>query len=523
MSKAFSFEALLQALAGEVVGAPVLTRDRRWSGLAHDSRCVRPGDLFVAVPGGQHDGHDHIAAALAAGAVGVVAERPVEINVPLVRVSNARRALGRAARLRYGAPSAALRSFAVTGTNGKTTVAWILRHLLRSLGQPTAMFGTVEYDTGAKLHRARLTTPDALQLQKLLNEAREHGCQNVVFEASSHGIALDRLEACDVHVAIYTNLTRDHLDYHHDLDEYRETKLQLIEIVRAAQGDWPKGIAYNAADPAWQTIPERGAAMGLVPFRLGLPSDTSEWSAEPLRESLEGTEFLLRGPVLPDGGLTGRTALPGRINLENCLAALAGAVAARIDIGEALASLETLSPPPGRLELVPGGPLAATVLVDFAHTPDAVRCVLEDLRPLTPGRLIAVFGCGGDRDRGKRPLMGKAATDVADLAVLTSDNPRSENPQRIVEDVLEGVRGNCEVILDRRQAIARAIESADPADVVVVLGKGHEDTQIVGDERRHFDDRQVAGEILLAMKSRDDAHGRVADERSRDATPSSDP
>ncbi len=493
---------LLDAIRGpdaNLVSEPPRARQPSWSGVAHDSRRVAPGDVFVAISGARHEGLTHAREALAAGAVALVAEEDPGLDAPLIRVRSARRALGRAARFWAGAPSRALRVIAVTGTNGKSTVAWMVRDLLRHMGLRVGLLGTLLYDTGKRRRAAPLTTPDALELQSLLAEMVEAGCDAAVLEASSHGLDLHRLEGCDVHVGVYTNLSRDHLDYHGSMERYREVKLRLIDQVRHSTGPWDRAVVYDRGVAAWRTIPERADRLPLVVY----DSSAGEccegaYSVCARGADLRGSTFALHGPDLPAAGLEGRLPLPGRHNLANALAALSACVACGLDPAALVAGLAEFGGVPGRLEPVAGGAGTPRVLVDYAHTPDAVARVLRELRPLVPGRLIAVFGCGGDRDRGKRPEMGRAATTIADLAILTNDNPRSEDPRRIADDVLAGVEGSCELILDRREAIARAIDAASREDVVVLLGKGHEDYQIVGSERRAFDDRQVAAALLEA-------------------------
>lgn len=480
-----------------LIEAPAISGRETYSGLTHDSREVAPGDVFVAIPGARHDGLDHVAEALAAGACAVIAQADPGIDPPLYKVRDARLALGRAARLFHGAPSGAMRVLGITGTNGKTTVAWMLRHLLRRLGLPAGMLGTVEYDTGAGPRSARLTTPDALELQTLLAEMRKRGLEAAIVEASSQGLELRRFEGCDVHVGVFTNLTRDHLDHHGTMEAYREAKLMLVDRVRSSSGPWKRAIVYDAADPAWETIPARAKGIELLRF-----DSTAEGAIEGAFSTrvesvdLGGTTFWLFGPGIVRTGVRAFLRLPGRHNLANGLAAVASCASCGIDPALAVEALADFAGVPGRLEPVAAGAGAPSLFVDYAHTPDAVERVLTELRPLVAGRLIALFGCGGDRDRGKRPVMGRAVTRIADVAILTNDNPRGEDPGHIVEDVRAGLSGPCEIILDRADAIERAIALAGSEDAVVLLGKGHEDYQILGRERRDFDDRRVAETFL---------------------------
>ena len=498
---------LLAAIAGNddnLLSASGLSATSLCTGVAHDSRRVVAGDLFVAIVGAVADGHNHIDAAANAGAVAVVAERDVAAGrLPVIRVRSTRRALGRIARLRWKAPSAAMRVIAITGTNGKSSVAWGVSHVLRTLGTKTGLLSTVRYDTGRDSIAAPLTTPDALMLQELLARMHDAGCRAVLLEASSHGLELDRLEGCDLHLGVFTNLSRDHLDYHGEMESYRRAKLRLIDLVRRADAGGERRIVFNADDPAWSELPHLAA--DLSPFAYSVDPQSAavgsvDLYVEAMDLQLNGTRYRVYGRGLPIDGIEGRTPLVGRINLENTCAVLATCAALGVAPQDAARALTTVSPVPGRMECVVVADAALSrpaIMVDYAHTPDAIARVLADLRPLTIGRLIVVFGCGGDRDRGKRPLMGRAATAESDLAILTNDNPRTEDPRRIFADVLAGTGSRrCEVIPDRRAAIRRAIDEAGYGDLVVILGKGHETVQIVGEDRLPFDDRQVVKELV---------------------------
>jgi UDP-N-acetylmuramoyl-L-alanyl-D-glutamate--2,6-diaminopimelate ligase len=468
-----------------------------------DSRLVKPGAVFFAVRGTRADGHDFAAAAARAGAVAVVAERPVECApARLLQVESAPRALAQAAARFHGRPGEALRLAGVTGTNGKTTVAWLAEACLREAGVPTGLLGTVLYRWPGAERPAPHTTPDAVALQALLAEMVRAGARAAVLEVSSHALAQERVAGLPFRAAAFTNLTRDHLDYHGDLEGYFQAKRRLFR-----EGLIPGGVAVvNADDPHGlrlaQELEREGRA---ATWRFGLRSGR-ELRAEERRLELSGIAALLRTPA---GPIPVRSPLVGTHNLENLMPAAGLALALGVGPEAAARALSASAGAPGRLERLEAG--GVTVFVDYAHTHDALRRVVGALRELTPRRLLLVFGCGGDRDRGKRPLMGEAAAAV-DLAVVTSDNPRTEEPLAIIAEVVPGLEragtvriGAAEaragargyaVVPDRREAIALAVAAARPGDAVLVAGKGHEEVQIVGNERRRLDDREEARRAL---------------------------
>ncbi len=461
----------------------------------HDSRQVVAGTLFCAIPGERTDGHDHAADAVRAGAAALLVERWLELDVPQVRVEDVRRVTGVAAAMVHDHPTRDLTVVGVTGTNGKTTTAYLLEAAAAAAGRSTGLIGTVETRIdGAAVPGVR-TTPEGTDLQRLFARMRDRDVDVVAMEISSHGLALHRIDGTDVAVAVFTNLSQDHLDFHADMDDYARAKRRLFtpELARTAivdvEDDWGRWMADTAAIPVL-TVGHEGTD---VVRRL-------------TRADLDGTTVVLEGPTDALGGsdrVEISVPLVGAFNGRNASDAFLAAVAAGVPADDARAGLAACAGAPGRLERVDAGQ-SFTVLVDYAHTPDAISAVIDTVRPLAPpsGRVLVVVGAGGDRDRGKRPLMGAAAAR-ADVAVLTSDNPRSEDPEAILADVVDGARGagtGAEVVaeVDRRAGIAAALDRARPGDVVVIAGKGHETVQEFADRTDEFDDRQVAATLLGA-------------------------
>jgi len=473
------------------------TDDVEVDGIALDSRRVRPGDLFFALAGTRTDGRRHVADAIARGARAVVTSAPLDGDVAgttVVASPSPRRLLGRAAAYLAGDPSAGLTLVGVTGTNGKTTTTYLLEAIWRAARHRPGVLGTIAYRFDGASRPAPLTTPDAVTLQGLLAEMRAAQTTHVAMEVSSHALAQERVVGCRFDGAVFTNLTRDHLDFHGDLDAYYAAKARLFREYLPASGKRDPVAVVNVDDP----FGERLAAE--VPTRLVCVSRGAEGDVHPgaIETTLAGT----RGELVL-GGRTVRftTRLVGAPHVENVLCAAGAAWALGASADAIAAGLAALEPPPGRLEQITGP--GFTVVVDYAHTPDALARALEVLRPLTTGRLVTVFGCGGDRDPGKRPLMGDAAARGSDLVVLTSDNPRTEDPLRIIADVERGVRAAgataYRVEPDRRAAIALAVELARPGDLVLVAGKGHEDYQIVGTEKHPLDDRDEVRRALARL------------------------
>ena len=457
-------ERVAEITGGTVVPAGA---DVDVSAVAHDSRAVTPGTLFLCVPGEHTDGHDHAPAAVRAGAVALVCERPLDLGVPEVQVASARVAMGRVAAEFHGHPSQHLAVVGVTGTNGKTTVVHLLAAILRHAGRRPAVIGTL---TGAR------TTPEAPDLQVLLAGFLGAGNDTVAMEVSSHALALDRVLGTRFRVAVFTNLSPEHLDFHETMDEYFAAKRRLFTA------EYSERAVVDVDDPRGRElletaeIPTTGFSVDdLEDLEVGLTSSRFRWRGHPVE-----------------------LALGGRFNVANAVAAAEAAVALGLDASAVAAGLGAAGAVPGRFEPVDAGQDFA-VVVDYAHTPDGLERLLQTSRELVgSGRVIVVFGCGGDRDRGKRPLMGAVAGRLADHVVLTSDNPRSEDPAAIIEGVRAGFDDRPDLVVDpdRRSAIAAALAEARADDLVVIAGKGHETVQIIGEETVPFDDRLVARELL---------------------------
>jgi UDP-N-acetylmuramoyl-L-alanyl-D-glutamate--2,6-diaminopimelate ligase len=474
-----------------VVGTPPATV----RGLTADSRRVEPGDVFVAVPGFKQDARRFVPDAVARGAAVVITEgEPLsEVTVPQVLVPSTRQALAHLADAFHGHPSGALTLVGITGTNGKTTTSYLVEALLRARGLTTGIIGTIQYVVGGDKRSASQTTPEALEIQGMLAEMRELGVGGVAMEVSSHALALSRVDRLDFDVAIFTNLTQDHLDFHGTLDEYRRAKRKLFELLAASPKPGRTAVV-NADDPS-------GAAMvaGLtVPvLSFGLSAAAGVRAIEHT-SALDGIRMTVQ---TPRGRLTLRSPLIGEHNVSNLLGAAAAGLALGLSpdaIARALGGVGTV---PGRFEQVLAGQ-PFLVVVDYAHTPDALERVLTTARKITRGRLGVVFGCGGDRDRTKRPIMGEIGARLADQAWVTSDNPRSERPEAIIDEIVAGVarvaggRERSVTEPDRRRAIAAAVGWAAPGDTIVIAGKGHETYQIVGSQVLDFDDRAVARQAI---------------------------
>jgi UDP-N-acetylmuramoyl-L-alanyl-D-glutamate--2,6-diaminopimelate ligase len=453
--------------------------------LAYDNRRVVPGTVFFCVRGFTRDGHDFAGDAVARGAVALVVDHPLGLGVPEIVVDDVRAAMAPAAARLHGDPTATLRTVGVTGTNGKTTTAYVVRALLAAAGRPTGMLGTVTSIVGGEEREVARTTPEAIDLQATFAAMRAAGDTDCVMEVSSHALALGRADAIHWAAAIFTNLTQDHLDFHPTMEDYFAAKRLLFEAgpeVAVVNLDDPYGARLAAEFPAATTIAIDDPAADLR--ATGVTSDMS-------------------GSTFTAGGLLLRSPLPGRFNVLNVLGAVAAVRALGVDDDTIVAALPEAGRVPGRFEPVDLGQDFA-VLVDYAHTPDSLDNVLRAARPLTRGRLLCVFGCGGDRDRGKRPQMGAISARLADHTIVTSDNPRSEEPAAIVAEILAGIAdpgagGRVEAIVDRHAAIERAIGLAEPGDVVVIAGKGHEQGQeFAGGRKLPFDDVGVAREALRA-------------------------
>jgi UDP-N-acetylmuramoyl-L-alanyl-D-glutamate--2,6-diaminopimelate ligase len=454
--------------------------------LAYDARAAGPGALFFCVRGMRADGHDFAPQAVENGAVALVVERPLDLPVPQLVVEDSRAAMAVAADEFFGRPTTELQVAGVTGTSGKTTTAFLLYAVLAAAGRRPGLLGTVETRVDGERRPATRTTAEAIDLQRLFHEMLDAGDKSCAMEATSHGSALGRLDGLRFAALVFTNLSQDHLDFHPTMEDYFQAKRRLFF------GDAPPPAAVNVGDEYGRRLADELGAAGTPLVTFGFAED-ADIRPEGLDLSGAVTTFTAAGILL-------RTRLRGRFNVENVLGVVAAAQLLRIPEAAVAAGVESVGGVPGRFELVDEGQ-PFTVVVDYAHKPGALENVLRAARELTTGRVLCVFGAGGDRDAGKRPQMGRIASELADVPILTSDNPRSEDPAAIADQVLAGMSGEPEVELDRRAAIARAIELAEPGDVVVIAGKGHERGQEIAGRIVPFDDREVASEALRALRA----------------------
>ena len=471
--------------------------------LAEDSRKVRQGACFFARVGTKADGRAFVADAIARGAVAVIAPKgstPPEgapASVAWVEASDPALAAALIAERFHGSPSRTLELVGVTGTNGKTTIAYLVQQLLAAAGLRTGLIGTVEIDDGASRVPSMLTTPPALELSELFARMVDHGCRAAAMEVSSHSLDQKRVAGLLFRTAIFTNLTGDHLDYHGTMERYAEAKARLFAMLD------PSGAAIVNIDDPWHSVMlEAARTAGASVLRTSLVDPSAECFGTVHRMGLDAMDVAFRGPW---GLIEMRLPLVGRHNAMNALQAAAAAWTRGVDQARLARALSACSAPPGRLQPVSVGGAGFSVLVDYAHSDDALANVLGALRPTVPsgGRLRVVFGCGGDRDRTKRPRMAKVACDGADEVIVTSDNPRTENPDAIIGEILTGVpdqaRARVTVEVDRAKAIARAVSTAREGDIILIAGKGHEDYQIIGTEKKSFDDRREA-EAAVRMR-----------------------
>ncbi len=479
----------LERLAA-VVSGTTIRGDARTSvsDVSFDSRTVTPGALFFCVPGEHADGHDHAGAALGAGAVAIVVERWLDVAAPQMRVPSTRAAMGPMAAAAFGEPAASMSTVGVTGTNGKTTVTYLLESIFAAAGWRSGVVGTV----GARIDREPVplvrTTPEAPELQRLLAMMRSRGVRAAALEVSSHALAMHRADAIEFDGAVFTNLSQDHLDFHGTMDAYFDAKARLFTPAHA------RHAVLNVDDASGRRL----AAETDVPVTTYAIEADADVRAEDMVITPDGLEFSV-------AGIAFRSELRGAFNVSNALAAITAAKLLGIEDDAIVDGVGALRAVPGRMEPVGAG-RGSLVVVDYAHTPDSIRSVLRAARPLASGRLIVVFGCGGDRDRAKRSPMGTAATEAADLTVITTDNPRTEDPLAIIAEIEPGAKkggGHYVVEPDRRAAIRLALRESGPGDVVVIAGKGHEPYQELRDRVVPFDDRVVAREELLAL-------GRIA-------------
>ncbi|MFN2508460.1 MAG: UDP-N-acetylmuramoyl-L-alanyl-D-glutamate--2,6-diaminopimelate ligase [Chthoniobacterales bacterium] len=482
-------KTLLAGMATRAILGPV---DRVVENLAYDSRRVQKNTLFVALRGEKADGHQFINQAVERGASVIVSEREERnARATCVQVENSRSALADLAAAFYQRPARRLKLAAVTGTNGKTTTTFLIKHICERAGLRCGLIGTVRYEIGERLLPAVRTTPESLELQELLAQIANAGCKAAALEVSSHALAQERTRGIEWNVAVFTNLTQDHLDFHGTMERYFESKLKLFTALAQQQTKTKPVAVVNLDDPfGQQLIARMGKGPPVVTYGMSVKADFRasnyhpEFGGTSYQLDARGKSYLVRLPLI------------GRFNVANSLAALAAANALGLGLREAILALAKSPQVPGRLEAVPAR-RKFQVFVDYAHTPDALLNVLKTLRELSPARLIAVFGCGGDRDRQKRPLMGQVADQNADFSIITSDNPRKEEPDAIIAEVEKGFRSRrYEKITERAAAIARAITLAQARDIVLIAGKGHESYQEFADHTVPFDDLQVAKRAL---------------------------
>ena len=453
----------------------------------YDSRAVQPGDLFVAIRGFATDGHQYIGKALAQGAAAIVCEE-APAGAPAVVVKNARQALAEIAANRFGHPADSMVMLGVTGTNGKTTTTYLVKHMLEQAGHKVGLIGTNQNMIGSEVIETERTTPESYELHALFARMRDAGCTHVIMEVSSHSLVLDRVHGVRFAVGAFTNLTQDHLDFHKTMAGYRKAKAMLFAVS-------DKGV-INLDDDAAEAMLADAKCPCLTFSR---EKDAADLTAKNIKLHADGVEFV----AAAKGEMARvRLGIPGQFSVENALAALGMVLQAGMPLADAAKALATAQGVKGRVEVVPTD-TDYTVLIDYAHTPDGVENVLRAVRGFAKGRVVAVFGCGGDRDSTKRPKMGKIAADLADFCVVTSDNPRTEDPKAIIDDILEGMQGTktpMEVIVDRPEAIHWALAHAKKDDVIVLMGKGHETYQEVNGVKHHMDEREIVADYFTKKK-----------------------
>lgn len=463
------------------------------TGVHYDSRKVQPGGIFCALKGGGRDGHDYLDAAIESGAVAIISEmpNPAAFSATWLQVGDARAAMALAAANFEGQPSLEFPVIGVTGTNGKTTTAYLIHHLLTSILHRAGLIGTIHYSTGDAVVEAPHTTPESPDLQHLIREMREGDCRAMVMEVSSHGLVQHRVTGVSFDVGIFTNLTQDHLDYHRTMDAYFEAKRLLFEQID--QDTNKKGVAIINADDVYGDRLNKTRFERIKKYTYGRSANV-DFQASEIRSDFNGTQFKL---TFKERQFLVRIPLIGSFNVYNTVAAIAAGYAIGLNLREVISKMADAPQVPGRLEAVNARQINYRVFVDYAHTPDALVNVLNTLRALQPSRIITVFGCGGDRDMTKRSLMAAAAEAGSDLCILTSDNPRTEDPRRILGDAVKGFLGSdYEIVEDRRVAIKRAINLAGERDIILIAGKGHETYQEINGVRHDFDDRLIAAGFI---------------------------
>ena len=454
-------------------------------GVSYDSRKVKPGDVFVAISGFETDGYKYIPSAVEKGAAVVISDRVPQVDIPYVLVHDCRKALALLSRNFFGDPAGEMQIIGITGTNGKTTTTYLLKHLLEdTIGAKVGLIGTNGNMIGSEFIHTERTTPESFELQQLFAEMKSAGCTHVVMEVSSHSLVLSRVAGIDFAVGAFTNLTQDHLDFHHTMDEYAAAKAMLFSVCR---------VGCINIDDKWADNMMKNAPCRLLTYS----ADGKEASlvAENIKLSAKGVSFT----ASCDGKRADVSlAIPGKFSVYNALNTIAVGLALGISLDDCAKAMKTAHGVKGRMELVPTDG-DYTIVIDYAHTPDALENALKALRADHNGRLVALFGCGGDRDRTKRPIMGAIAADNADFVIVTSDNPRTEQPQSIIDEILVGLEGKKTehiAICDRAEAIKWAIDNHRANDVILLAGKGHEDYQVVGHEKHHMDEREIVAEHI---------------------------
>ncbi len=448
-------------------------------GISYDSRNTKKDDVFIAISGYSSDGHSFASVAEKNGAVCVVCEREIPgLSIPMIMVDDTRAALAKMSHAFFGNPSEKLCLIGVTGTNGKTTVTYLLKTILEAFGGKVGLIGTNQNMIGERVIDSKNTTPESFELAKLFRQMIDEGCTHAVMEVSSHSLEMHRVDGCDFDVGIFTNLTQDHLDFHKTMENYKNAKIKLFKRCKC-------GIIN--ADDAYGADIEKEAECKIVTYGI----KNGEIKAESIKTGVEGVEFVCRGAKI-------RLGIPGHFSVYNALAAISASLCLNIGIDVIAKAMSLANGVKGRAELVPTG-RNFSVIIDYAHTPDGLRNILESVREFTSGRLVVLFGCGGDRDKTKRPIMGKIAGELADYCIISSDNPRSEEPAAIIRDILAGMKvatAEYIVVENRRDAIEFAITHAKDGDVIVLAGKGHETYQILADKTIHFDEREIIEEVL---------------------------
>lgn len=478
---------LQELLRGVAVKCSTAPQDLEIGEVRYDSRLVGKNDLFVAIRGYATDGHQYIAKAMEQGAAAVICEE-APAGVPAIVVENARRALGEIAANRFGHPADAMTVLGVTGTNGKTTTTYLVKHMLECAGHKVGLIGTNQNLIGDEVIETERTTPESYELHALFARMRDAGCTHVIMEVSSHSLVLDRVHGIRFAVGAFTNLTQDHLDFHKTMEEYRKAKALLFTVS-------DKGV-INLDDPAAEAMLQDAQCPCMT---FSCEKDAADLTAKNIQLHADGVSFLANTK-----GELARVNLPipGHFSVANALTALGMVLQLGMPLAEAAHALASASGVKGRVEVVPTD-TDYTVLIDYAHSPDGVENVLRAVRGFAKGRVVALFGCGGDRDRTKRPKMGKIAADLADFCIVTSDNPRTEEPQAIVDDILEGMKDSktpMQVIVDRPAAIHWALAHAKKDDIIVLMGKGHETYQEINHVKHHMDEREIVAEYFAAQK-----------------------